>query len=390
MKVFILAGVLLILTTACSQMSKKQISPDADWQTSMQSMGKHFRELYPLVLNEKEFYKDSNSDRIKEGVEALHQDALNIIKQSHKTEAKLKDPDPSLKYISASFARELEMAGEGLKDGKKGFSRALLRRVPNYCIQCHTRDGWGPSLFEKTSLSQFNLAPLEEGEYYLALRDFNKAEKVFSNYIKDPKKNKEDPHKWALAAKALLNLQVRVRRDPQLVLKTLEVIKSAPIVPRYLDNDLKFWKSSTLYWASLKKVKPDLKFIKKLVLRSKKNSLFVSTEPGYIDMLLASSLLHELVRNSKNNVTKAEAYYMMARLYDHIKQTGFEFMELGEEYYKSCIFTAPATPIAMKCYEGLEAKYEMSRFLGMGRYMTRGMRSYLSYLKNIAQKGQVH
>ncbi|USN48411.1 MAG: hypothetical protein H6626_04805 [Pseudobdellovibrionaceae bacterium] len=378
---------LLTVVARCSSKSSSPDIPDSSWQSNMHGLSSTLMEIYPLVVSKDQFEQPENFHRIEKSTDRLLKLARDL-NENHEKAAAI-DKDPSLKLIAASFERELSTAAEGLRLGKRSYSRYVLKNATNYCIQCHTRGTWGPEVATWKEDPRLKLLePNEKAEIMLAVRDFNGALEVYKNVLNDPRSYEKTPFAWEQAARNALNLAIRVKKDPDLALALTDQILSTPKRALFLKNDARSWRRQIVKWKfdekRLKnlKDKDKLAVAKKILDEAHKKQTLVNQGLSYIHFLRASGLLHEFLRSQPSKSQAAEAYFLLGQAYEGQKSD--RLSALDEYYYKACINQLPHSELSMKCYTRYEEIMYFDFSGSGGLAMPPSALTYLNYLRELA------
>jgi mono/diheme cytochrome c family protein len=292
------------------------------------------------------------------------------------------DKDPSLRMISEDFAKESKYASDAMAAGHREYARVMIGSLTGYCIACHTRNPSGPQYTHVKLDSRLGgLKSLEKANYLAATRNFDQA---FSEYEKIVKGGGEGGDSVFIGERALrgaLGIAVRVKRDPELALKVVDVVASNPKTPFYLRERATAWKKSLVEWKNEKKkdgATGDAVYDEavRLVGAAKAAQKFPADRSADVLYLRASSVVHDLLAVTPPGPLAAKANYLAGLCYEVLDDYGIR--DFNEYYYRMCIRSDPHTVFARECYR----RYEESVYFGYtgsgGTYVPADVRARLN------------
>ncbi len=375
----------------CAHKDKSEDAKARDlgqWQYKMLALSDATSKLLPLVASPRAFNDPKNEADIEKSTKTLASMAHSV----SMTEAK-PSGDPSLDFVSGKFSSDMNEAVKQLEMGNRKFARFLIRNATSYCIACHTRNDQGRqnlNLSLNTDLS--GMSALDRAEYHMAVRDFDAAIKDFDQVINSADAQIESPQGLENAAEKTLAVAVRVKRDPELALKTVQKIMEGKWAPVYLKLNALSWKTALQEWA--REPKKEVKDPKVLLARAKsllsKGWKFSASSPqsraGLVYFLRASTNLHDALSVTEKNPAYGEALYYAGLSAESLRE--MNLWTLHEAYYEACIRKQPYTALAKKCYLRLEA-LQLSAFSDLdGAYVPAHVRDHLRELRGLAEKGE--
>ena len=116
--------------------------------------------------------------------------------------------------------------------------------------------------------------------------------------------------------------------------------------------------------------------------RSEKLQDEVSYQAGFVENLIASNLLHELISQSKNATQKAKYYHQLGEIYESLIDLGF--WSLPESYYEACVKEVPKTAMAKKCFRDYERNILMGFSGSAGVFIPEDEQQKIKELRSIA------
>ena len=280
---------LLLTFEGCSTQPHKAETPGADWSSAMRQMANALAGLYPIVLSEKQFNSPDNTEKIQNYTEILARNAISLKDLHLKENIDKIDRDPSLKYVISSFGREMATAVDGLKNGKRDYSRSVLRITTTNCIQCHTRGKWGPEFSSWPQNFDFpSLRGFERAEFLSAIRRYDEALEIYEGTLSDLPSEHPNPFLVENAVRNTLNILIRVKQDPNKTMGFLNQILALKTSAPSLRREAFEWRKAVIEWQSEKKdITENKKFevAQLLIQKARKYQSFWEDQYNYIAYL---------------------------------------------------------------------------------------------------------
>lgn len=378
--------VIILLMTSCSESSKKQnldASPEAvkpggtTWKSQMKSLEASLNELYPLAFDAKKFNAPENEAKIEKNLTRLR-DLAREVNHSPMTQMS----DPSLQFISIDFKEQLDLTWASFVDKKKEFARFNVLHLSSYCIECHTRNSYGPSFgYEKLSSQLQSLSVLERAEYLTATRHFDEALKLYNEYFKESKNSYNDFFKAEKAAQEALAITVRFQKNKDNAEKFVKSIQSAQNLPLYLKRSLDLWLKDIESWKKEKKSMLSPLAIRKRLDQANVRRFEGGTLASEVLVLRSLSDLHDLLLKPLKPEELSEVLYLLGLAYSQTE--GSLFLSLDEKYFETCIRRNPKSPWAKKCFEKLEENLVMDYSGSAGVFIPVEVKNRLEELRKL-------
>lgn len=354
---FFSVPLLVVACWACAQTNRQMPPPSGDWRSSMQDMGLTLVEIYPYLVSAREFDAPENRALIQKNLQKMAKLAHGVNMERGKTQlGKKMDNDPYVAVIANVLDREINLAVEGLKAGKRDFSRAVLKNATGMCIRCHSRGQWGPEFVDWEKETAFKrLEPMEKGQLLSAVRHYDQALKQYELVLSKAELARNEADVWIKAGNAALNVAVRAQQDPEAAEKIVNIILANESLPSYQRRNAESWKRAIVEWKSGQhsgKSGSDLVKAQKILKDAHRNEDYWGDRSSYIHYLRASALLHDFLRTEASTEDQARALYLLGQSYEVIAEMGDG--EANEFYYKACIKRSPHTKVAVGCYRRLE------------------------------------
>lgn len=356
-------GITVATTLGCQQNKPKNSSeaaaPAETWQSNMTGLSVTLIELVPYLTDASKFNDPKNSEYVTTRAKKLAVLAAKVNENQ-----KAVGNDPTVGFIAAQFSDDTQRAVDSLGLGHRDYALHLLKDTTSYCIQCHTRTNIGPAFNRKeleNSLS--TLHPLQKGEFYTALREFDRALDEFEKVIKAPRAQQPNVFTWDKASRYALAISVKFLADPKKSMEVINLILSSENAPYFLKQDARVWKEAVLDWTKeakvfSKKPKTLLAQAQSLIDKAQKKQKFSSDHAADIYYLRAASILHNQLSGATDPQERAQAIYLEGICYESLKD--LNFWSIDERYFETCVRTAPHSEIAKKCYQ----KYEENVYFG--------------------------
>jgi hypothetical protein len=303
------------------------------------------------------------------------------------------DRDPSLSMIARLLADQTENARQNLRAGHSAYARELIQSLPQYCLACHSRTGSGPSFRnagDAAGLSE--LAPLEQAQYYAAVRQFDRALSIYGQYLKSSDKDAPYSPRWELAARNSLAIAIRVENDAAKAEKIVDTVLSNPQAPAFLGAQAEKWKASIARWKKetdrrKKAAQRDgeaelLAVARRLMEEGRKEQLYPADRSGDVSFLRATATLHELLSRYPQGKNAAEALYLAGLNYQTLRDLGL--WELHSFYFLGCLHQAPHSELARRCYREYEQNVFLSFSGSSGTHLPEEVKAELATLRTLA------
>lgn len=374
MKTFITTLTILILVVSCVSSKKPK---EKSWSGSMQDLSKELVDILPYIYSHKDFHDKKNHKKIKLSISKFVQAGHKVSPEQGK---KFFGDDPIIEYSLRQLNNDMELAYNSFESGKHEFANDVLRQSLQTCFQCHTRANVGPQFKKlKLNFSGLRMSPLEKADVHVALRQYDKALELLNSEIISPASYYERPFAIEKAVEKYLALMVRVKKDFPTAITALDRFVDRDGLPVYLVDKAKAWRKSLVYWNNKTLNKKDLG---KLLARSKQMQGEVSYQAGFVENLIASNLIHELIAQTKKPIEKAQYYHQMGEIYESLIDLGF--WSLPESYYEACVREVPKTTTAKKCFRDYERNILMGFSGSAGVFIPEDEQQKIKELRSVA------
>lgn len=390
----VIHGILVVGITAGSIQcvhKEREASSGAElsnWHNKMHVLSNSLSRLLPLTASPRAFNDPKNR-------EAIELEIRNLKAIAHSVDSTKAKPghDPGMAFMAQRFAENMDLAVHQMDNDNLPYARRLIQQSTAHCISCHTRTDQGRSDLQLSSLANIDgLRGLEQADFFIAVRDYDKALNKFGQVVNSPDAQIQHPHDMEVSAEKALAIAVRVKRDPNLADELVNRIIDARWAPVYLRLNALTWKRSIEDWRrnqSQKKLtsKEQFQLAKQIMNQGwKVNSRSPLGQAGLVQFLRASSILHELLGQSPEQGQYGEMLYYSGLAAESLRD--MNLWTLQDAYYESCIRHSPKTQIAKKCYLRLEAIQFSAYVTDDGAYLPREVRDRLIELKNLSQDTQ--
>jgi hypothetical protein len=366
-----------------SKKASKNTKDAAQWRAKMQELYRTLVEITTDTSSNQRFNAPENRARIEKNAKTLADRAHDLSKKGISPDA-----DPTIKILSGLFQDEAQRAFWALKSGNRSYAKGILNHVSSYCIGCHTRNGSGPS-FSSLPLEPKakDLYPIEQGRFYAATRQYDRALDLFQKIVNDPSAPIERPLEWEQAVRYGLAISVRVTKDPDQARALVERVIGSKKAPFFLKQDALQWKESIVKW----KEELPRRALTEEGLRAESMQLIAEARglqkypmdhAADVLYLRATAVIHELLQKFPDGRYSQDALFMAGLCYDVLRPLGLE--DIHEIYYEACIKKTPHTPTSENCYR----RYEQSTFEGYtgssGTFLPEDVKKKLQRLEILA------
>lgn len=323
-------------------------------------MRKHFAtviELQPLISDPKAFQDKKNEAKIQ-GLITKLEGLSDHLKQ--KIEAKGSE---ETKGIAVIFEDYVDDIAKGFKDGHKDYVRHQLRTVTHFCISCHTNMETDKSWMDASKqIESTDLNPLNKAEFFAASRQFDKALKEYDKVIKsESRQSDQDYRDLVTAIKGAFNLGVSVKKDPEIVAKTLSSISGKDKLPYFLKRNIEEWQKDLENWKTTKNelsLKPSyselMEASKAMINQAHSHETVMASNGGQISWLRAANLVQQALDKAQTKEEKARVYKYLGVIYSSVEDP--ILWDLDSYYYQQCIYTFPHSDTAKECFNKVASK----------------------------------
>jgi hypothetical protein len=303
----------------------------------------------PLSLETRQLEDPAARARYRASLEVLADSAARLEQHGRSQEA-------SFAYLSRSLAHDAQSARQRLENGQDAESQFVVRQLVQDCVACHSRL---PDL-DDSELGARLLAQLDPSELPLhervrvqaATRQFDAALDGYEELFRDPEVS---PAELDLEGRLLeyLTISIRVKQDLRRPRWSLERMAQRPDVPDYLTEDLTAWYTTLDELADRPQIGDSGARARALVQDARLEATPAYDRRGYVDALVASSLLHQhLNTNTLNADELAEAYYLLGLTETRASRS--LWLSEADVYLETSIRSTPGAASAAPAYALLE------------------------------------
>jgi len=147
-----------------------------------------------------------------------------------------------------------------------------------------------------------------------------------------------------------LIVAVRVKRDPKRAAALLEKLEKRPETPPDIRDEIGPWLATLRSEGHAVNAAPSLTQARSLVESGKSARDYPYSKAGLIDDLVASSILHRLLEDPKQErLARAETYYLLGVTDATVRSS--PWLSDADWYLATAIRTAPHTAIAARAFE---------------------------------------
>lgn len=251
------------------------------------------------------------------------------------------------------FVSTLRVLNEMLDDarlrfaeGRKGYALWRLKTSSNYCVSCHTRFEVEVDFFDSAA-SLPGLDKFEQGEFFLASRQFDRAAAAFLAAASAP----TERFQAIDALRKWLIIYVRVHPNPKAAIRELGKILRTGEFAEYERQELLGWLESLMAWSKESKAPPDSVEQAELLLRkAEQASDLLAARSGTVELLRATSVLHRIMDLRPEGAAGREAHILYLLGYAYSKLPLYFVNELPELFLERAIREAPDTQDARDAY----------------------------------------
>lgn len=354
------------------------------WNEKMRGLGNALGRLLIDISSDRRFEDKRNFKEIEKDAREFAALAHRVSKGAGTSP----DKDVTIEMISADFSDQAKYAAKALADGHRAYARVILSSMTQYCVACHTRTDNGVSFADPAAeKSAARLDPYSKGNYFAAIREFDRAYAEYEKIVADPAKASADVYGYERSLRAGLSIAVRVKRDAALGMRLVDRVIENRGAPYFLREQAKDWRKSLVKWKEEKPSQPKdpaqmFAEAERLTAEARSTQKFPADRSADVLFLRASGVIHELLGTNPRGTLGANALYLAGLSYDVLYDYGIR--DSAEFYYRACIRFSPHTEIAAACYR----KYEENVYFGYtgsgGTYIPSDVRARLDELESLS------
>jgi tetratricopeptide (TPR) repeat protein len=328
--------------------AEQQAPTREEIRATMRQIFESVRTLLPLSVSDSAYADARNRDRIHPALQSLatHADVL----ASHG-----RRKDASFGYLGRHLATDARSILDSYEFGDVEQSQFLLRQLTEYCVTCHSRlpspndSPLAEQFVDQSALTALSLE--ERATLLIATRRFDEAlstlERLFAS---------TSVHSASLLSPLTdyLIVSIRVKRDLERPIRTLETFSKRPDLWRNLRLDVTRWIADLRALAERDLSRADLDSAKRLIEESKGMIHFPGDRAALVHYVVASSILHRYAEAHAGETSRelAEAYYYLGLVESRIGRD--YWISQSGMFLESSIRLAPGAPFAEKAYALLE------------------------------------
>lgn len=331
---------LALLLLGCVSEPKRN-SAEPEWYSRMHQISSTYTSVAALTADPISFSHPKNQATLSTGLKDLAD-----LGQATAADPQAPDADPLIGYAAKNFARFSKDAYTAYKSHDFAWTKFAVRRMGDQCIACHTRADRGAKDYPLAWKPQlFNLNRPQRIDFWLSNRQYSLALSESLHLAGDGSEALADPMEWLTTLEKVMTMIVRVERSTRAAEMVTQAAVKNPLVPAYIKTDLQQWNRDIQKWKAQGKVATEnerYKLAQNLVKQQ------IPAPPhshaNFVSNLRISSLLHELLENSKFK------YYPEVLEASGSNSENLGEFGLGQFYYESCIREVPHSILAERCF----------------------------------------
>lgn len=347
MKITVQVLLILLLAISCQNKPTKTdfveggaeqgFLPPPVWNSSMQNLKQEMLSIQHFIFDKEQFENPQNKAFLRKKIHQLAEESKNV-KHDPVTWTK----DPTLRFVAAQFAEELQKADENFQAGWTEYSRWQLVKTTNYCLECHTRMRDGPSFNpENSTRDYFTRMPVPSRiEFLISFRQFEPALKLSMEKLSVDQEDKQVDVDSDRIARLGLLVALQYMQDREKTQKLINVIKQNKDLPDYLKKSNRLWQHSLDRWDENDRLD-----------QLPKIRAFVNRRTSEVDDLIAIPALLRLLTTPLSRDELGETLYLTGKSYAAFHRGAV--VPLHENYYEACVRQAPQTKWGALCYKKL-------------------------------------
>ncbi len=342
-----IAGLCLVL--AREGRADETPPPDPATRAAMQEIFKALTEILPRCLSSERLAAPGDREIVSAEFAKIAANADALAKHAGSASADI----ASRGAVLADDARRASarVASGGLVD-----ARFVALHLTESCVGCHSRlpsDKDAPfasKLIDDAKLG--TLTSVERARLAVATRQFDKALELYEADLAGPAPSAGEAVRTPDLVEYLI-VAVRVKRDPERAATLLEKLEKRPETPPDIRREIGPWLATLRSEGKAVYSAPSLAHARSLVESGKRARDYPYSRAGLIDDLLASSILHRLLEDRKQErLAHAETYYLLGVTDATVRSS--PWLSDASWYLAMAIRTAPHTAIAARAFDAYE------------------------------------
>jgi hypothetical protein len=366
--VFLLLSIGLFGSMASAKSTKKQFHPNKNVRNEMNAISKTIRKLGPYIVSESEFLSNKNSNMIQKDLDLL-------VKQFEGLKAHPEILMEGLSLNQQVMAEQLKETAVLYKSNQRSAARSKFNGALNLCIGCHTQSpGLSLSkLFPDTDIEKMKVSLFEKAELNFISRDYEKALKLYDEYIQKNKKNDDDENLFLSLERQLIYF-IKIKKSfPDAKIHFESYIKNKILsdkMAQEVGEWLKVLNGKSL-WDEFNpqttKEEEMEKFMNGFIADDEAGPIFTISHTSEVLDLNLMSILLDYYNAHPESKHGAKILYWLAILEKRVNSD--LFFSMGDYYLLSCMEKYPKSPIAQDCYDAYEEEIE-------SHYQTKGKKVF--------------
>jgi len=346
-KVILTGTISLISHTAWAESG---VASNPETKMIMNEIFESIATLLPLSLNDKSFYDAKNKDNIQGRLDSLVGSAKKL--KSHG-----KVQDEGFRFVSRNLEQDATDARNWFKEGRQDEARYMLHNITENCISCHTKqesksDFPGVSkFFSKVDIQQ--LAPIDRARLLMAMRQFDDAMNAFEDIILKGGMSPSDLI-FLDAFTDYLKLTVRVKRNYERALQTLQKFAANSKLPKFVQTQMEDWTSALKELSKSKSGSTkDLALARQWMSKAQGQMKYPRDRDGMVYYIAASGALNAALADGKLSADEKSEIYFRLGFVEEVIGRSF-WVSQSSNMLESAIRVAPKSKFALDAYNLLE------------------------------------
>ena len=340
-----------------AEVAKKQFHPNKSVRNEMNSISKTIRKLGPYIVSESEFLSSKNAKSIQGDLDYL-------VKQFEGLRVHPEIMMEGLTINQQVMLDQLKETSVLFKANQRSAARSKFNGALNLCIGCHTQSpGQGlAKLFPDTDIEKMKVSLFEKAELYFISRDYEKALKLYDDYIRQNQK-KDDDENLFLSLERQLVYFVKIRKNFPEARVHFEAYLKNKMLSEKMGQEVGEWvdalRGKTLWEGfnphSAKEEEME-KFMNNFVADDEAGPIFTVLHSSEVFDLNLMSILLDYYNAHPESKHGAKILYWLAILEKRVNSD--LFFSMGDYYLLSCMEKYPKSPIAQDCFDSYEEEIE--------------------------------
>jgi hypothetical protein len=317
----------------------------AEVKSNMDNFYVNLNDLQPFLVNKSKFIDEKSRMPVQGILNAMSDNVKNLkLKKMSQTD--------DMRFRVQLLSEGLEEAAKTYKDGFRDYAFWVTKSSLYNCYSCHTERGLPETKF-KFSFST-ETTKFEKADFLFMVRNYSDSTKIFKDLVAGYPKNKSTLDELMIAVKKTVYFQMRVQRDDDVLLATINQFLKNKDLPIFMIRDMSQWKK----YLEIKKYRilPENELLKSVKMLnefiSERDQIAAHFGEGQERFIVDQETLYFLHKNLLENLDrelKNQIFYWISKIQREYRESMFD--NSAEIYLTECVQLTSEYATAKKCLD---------------------------------------